>query len=102
MSNKQKQRNKSHLRESKSVAFSINAWEDYQHWKTADQAMSTKVDDLINDCLRSPFKGIGKPEALKGDFTGLWSRRINKEHRLVYMFEADRLSILQCRYHYDD
>ena len=102
MSSKQKQKNKNTLRTSNSVAFSLNAWEDYQYWKAADPATSRKIDILISDCLRSAFQGVGKPEPLKGDFSGLWSRRINKEHRLVYMFEAGKLSILQCRYHYDD
>lgn len=102
MSSKQKQKNKNNLRTSRSVTFSLNAWEDYEHWKTADPALRTKIEELINTCLATPFKGIGKPEALKGDLSGLWSRRINREHRLVYMFEDGRLFIHQCRYHYDD
>ncbi len=59
------------------------------------------MNELIKDCLRSPFKGIGKPEPLKGNYAGCWSRRITQEHRLIYKINERRLHILQCRYHHD-
>ena len=84
----------------KTLAWTPNAWEDYLYWQTHDKAMLRKINALIKDALRTPFEGLGKPEALKFDLAGKWSRRINAEHRLVYMVEGDRLVILQCRYHY--
>ncbi|MGE8407167.1 MAG: Txe/YoeB family addiction module toxin [Pseudomonas sp.] len=98
---KTKQRNKQDARRDVSVSFTPHGWEDYQHWKAHGEAISIAVDRLIGECLRTPFTGIGKPEALKGDLTGYHSRRITKEHRLVYMYEAGTLTILACRYHYD-
>lgn len=83
------------------IAFSDNGWDDYQHWKTNDSRISKKVDALIKECLRTPYEGTGKPEALKGDLSGFWSRRITHEHRLVYLYEDGQLYVLQCRYHYD-
>jgi toxin YoeB len=59
-----------------------------------------RINDLIKECLRTPFKGIGKPEPLKGNFAGCWSRRITDEHRLIYQVKEKKLHILQCRYHY--
>lgn len=97
-----KQQNKATARQKVAVSFSPNGWEDYQHWKTSDAAISARIDELIKDCLRSPFRGIGKPEGLVGDYSGFWSRRIDREHRLVYLYENDQLYIVQCRYHYDD
>jgi toxin YoeB len=84
--------------------FSDNAWEDYLYWQTADPKVLKRVNDLIKECARTPFKGTGKPEALKGDLKGWWSRRITEEDRLVYRVQgkgADQaLEIAQCRYHY--
>ena len=65
-----------------------------------DTKILSRINDLIKDCLRSPFKGIGKPEPLKGNYSGCWSRRINDEHRLVYKIFQERLHILQCSFHY--
>ena len=76
------------------------AWEDYVYWQRTDKLISQKINALIRECLRDPFHGTGKPEALKGSLSGCWSRRINAEHRLVYKVKEDRLHILQCRYHY--
>lgn len=84
----------------KTLAWTPNAWEDYLYWQAQDKAMLRKINALVKDALRTPFAGLGKPEALKFDLAGAWSRRINAEHRLVYLVEDERLVILQCRYHY--
>jgi toxin YoeB len=76
------------------------AWEDYLHWQATDRKVS-RINELIRDTLRSPFSGIGKPEPLKSNLSGWWSRRITQEHRLVYRVDGDLLIILQCRFHYD-
>lgn len=98
---KTKQRNKEEARRSVKVSFSPSGWRDYQHWKTSDEAISQAIDRLIGECLRTPFTGTGKPEALKGDLSGYHSRRITKEHRLIYLYEEETLTILACRYHYE-
>ena len=82
------------------IVFSEDAWKDYLFWQKTDKKTLKRVNDLIKDCLRHPFQGIGKPESLKFDMRGYWSRRINAEHRLVYKSENDQLVIIQCRYHY--
>lgn len=89
-------------KQAKSIAigWSSNAWEDYLHWQQNDPDILQKINDLIEDCRRDPFRGIGKPEPLKGDLTGYWSRRINHEHRLVYLPEDKAIYIAACRYHY--
>lgn len=86
------------------IVFSDNGWEDYQHWIGADPKILARLNTLIEECRRSPFKGTGKPEALRGDLQGWWSRRITQEDRLVYRVEGkgddQRLEIAQCRLHY--
>ena len=82
------------------IVFQTNAWEDYIYWQQQDKKMLSRINELIKDCIRSPFKGMGKPEPLKGDFAGCWSRRITDEHRLVYIIHNNSLHILQCRFHY--
>jgi toxin YoeB len=82
------------------LVWQTNAWEDYLYWQKEDKKILFRINDLIKDCLRSPFKGIGKPEPLKGNYSGFWSRRINEEHRLIYKVTEQRLHILQCRFHY--
>ncbi len=82
------------------TVFLTHAWEDYLYWQTYDKKMLKRVNELIKQCQRTPFEGIGKPEGLKGDLSGWWSRRITQEHRLVYKVETDRLIIAQCRNHY--
>lgn len=77
-----------------------SAWEDYLYWQKTDKKMLNKVNELIKSCERTPFEGIGKPEPLRDNLKGYWSRRIDKEHRLVYKFENETLIIAQCRYHY--
>ena len=83
------------------IIFSKNAWEDYTSWQTEDKKTLRKINNSIKDILRSPYEGIGKPEPLKFDLAGLWSRRIDLEHRLVYKIENGDLLIYACRYHYD-
>jgi toxin YoeB len=86
------------------IVFAPGAWEDYLHWQAADTNVLERLNGLIKECLRTPFTGTGKPEALKGDLKGWWSRRITLEDRLVYRVsgqgEDQRLEIAQCRYHY--
>lgn len=82
------------------LVFQTKAWEDYIYWQQTDKDKLKRINDLIKDCLRDPFKGIGKPEALRNDFAGCWSRRIDNEHRLIYAEKDKRLHILQCRFHY--
>jgi toxin YoeB len=83
------------------IIFSKNAWEDYTSWLTDDKNMLKKINELIRDIQRTPFDGKGKPEPLKYDLAGMWSRRIDREHRLVYKVEDHELMIFSCRYHYD-
>jgi len=82
------------------VTFSKIAWSHYLHWQTADKKLLRKINRLIKECQRHPFEGAGKPEPLKGNLSGYWSRRIDREHRLVYKVTNDTLIIVQCRYHY--
>lgn len=82
------------------LVWQTHAWEDYIYWQANDKKTLQRINDLIKDCLRSPFKGIGKPEPLRGNLAGLWSRRITDEHRLVYTVKDNRLHVLQCRFHY--
>ncbi|MCA0445565.1 MAG: Txe/YoeB family addiction module toxin [Bacteroidetes bacterium] len=83
------------------ITFSLNAWEDYISWQTEDKKMLKKINELIKDIQLHPFEGIGKPEPLKYDLAGYWSRRIDREHRLVYQVEGKELLIYSCKYHYD-
>ncbi|HEY5247711.1 MAG TPA: Txe/YoeB family addiction module toxin [Dermatophilaceae bacterium] len=82
------------------LVFTPHAWEDYVHWQTSDRAMLKRINRLIEDMIRDPFRGIGKPEPLKHVLAGAWSRRINDEHRLVYVLDKDDIVILQARFHY--
>nr|VFK36888.1 MAG: toxin YoeB [Candidatus Kentron sp. SD]VFK40516.1 MAG: toxin YoeB [Candidatus Kentron sp. SD]VFK78365.1 MAG: toxin YoeB [Candidatus Kentron sp. SD] len=82
------------------LTFSSNAWEDYLYWQKTDRAILKRINALIKDIQRAPFKGIGKPELLKHSLSGYWSRRIDDEHRLVYRVTDDHLLIAQLRYHY--
>lgn len=83
------------------ITFSENGWEDYIWWQREDKRMLKKINDLIKDIQRTPFGGLGKPEPLKFDLKGYWSRRIDQEHRLVYQVIDNELLIYTCRYHYD-
>lgn len=82
------------------IVFAPQAWEDYQHWQTADRKILKRINQLIAATQRSPFDGIGKPEPLKYGLAGAWSRRITDEHRLVYRVVEGDLQIIQARYHY--
>jgi toxin YoeB len=86
------------------ILWSDHAWEDYLHWQAADPNVVERINGLIKECRRNPFKGTGKPEPLKGGLKGWWSRRITVEDRLVYRVSGKGhgqiLEIAQCRYHY--
>jgi len=86
------------------VLFSDDGWDDYLYWNSHDRKAHERLNVLIEECRRTPFRGIGKPEPLKGDMSGFWSRHITGEHRLVYAVEGKGagqcLTIIQCRYHY--
>ena len=82
------------------IVFHERAWEDYLRWQTDDRKTLVRVNALIKECSRTPFAGTGKAEPLRGPLAGWWSRRIDKEHRLVYWPTDDGLLIAQCRYHY--
>jgi len=86
------------------LIFADQAWEDYLHWQGAEPNTLERVNSLIKECMRSPFKGLGKPEPLRGDLRGWWSRRITLADRLVYRVTgkgaARQLEIAQCRFHY--
>jgi toxin YoeB len=82
------------------LCFTETAWQDYQYWQAHASSQLTRINELIQATLREPFKGIGKPEPLKHKLKGCWSRRIDREHRLVYTIQDGMLVILQCRYHY--
>jgi toxin YoeB len=82
------------------IVFLSSGWEDYLYWQGFDKSMLKKINSLVKEIERTPFEGSGKPEPLKHNLAGWWSRRINLEHRLVYKVENDSIIILQCRYHY--
>lgn len=82
------------------LVFTTNGWQDYTYWLSAGRTTLKRINRLIDDALRDPTGGIGKPEPLRHMFAGCWSRRISEEHRLVYMVDGEDLVILQARYHY--
>jgi toxin YoeB len=82
------------------LCFTPHGWDDYLYWQSTDKATSKRVNRLIKDALRDPSTGIGKPEQLRHVLAGSWSRRIDEEHRLVYLVDGDDLVVLQARYHY--
>lgn len=86
------------------LRFSSNAWEDYLYWADSDRKTLRRINGLIEECRRTPFKGTGKPEPLRGSYRGWWSRRINQQDRLVYRVigkgDEQQLEIAQCRLHY--
>ena len=83
------------------LVFTPNGWTDYTYWLTADRQTLKRINRLIDDVLRDPVAGIGKPEPLRHMLSGAWSRRITEEHRLVYLVDGDDLIILQARFHYE-
>ncbi|MGN0856942.1 MAG: Txe/YoeB family addiction module toxin [Candidatus Spyradenecus sp.] len=82
------------------LAFTQNAWEDYLFWKSTDEKTSRRVDELIKNTMRTPFEGLGKPEPLRGELSGKWSRRINSRDRMVYAVEEETLYLVALRKHY--
>jgi len=86
------------------LVFSARAWKHYRHWIDTDTKVLARLNALIDECLRDPFRGSGKPEPLRGELQGLWSRRLTGEHRLVYRVVGkvpeQQLEIVQCRFHY--
>jgi toxin YoeB len=88
------------------IEFTLNGWEEFEHWLDNDQEIIEKIRELIKSIKQSPFKGLGKPEPLKHALKGFWSRRITGEHRLVYQVTGTKgqdqtCTIIQCRFHYD-
>jgi toxin YoeB len=84
------------------LTFTENAWEDYLYWQKVDKKIVKKINSLIKEIKRTPFEGAGKPEQLKYDLAGYWSRRIDLEHRLVYEVLDNEIRIYACRFHYDN
>lgn len=82
------------------ISFTQTAFEDYQNWSKDDKTIFKKINALIKEVLRTPFTGTGKPEPLKHELSGYWSRRITDEHRLVYKVEQDEVLVIPCMYHY--
>lgn len=82
------------------ITFAEDAWEEYLYWQLQDKKTLRKINGLLKEIQRTPFEGSGKPEPLKGDLTGVWSRRINSKDRLVYRYENDVVIVEQCKGHY--
>ena len=83
------------------LAWASKAWQDYIYWQSQDKKTLKRINRLIQDTLSNPFEGIGKPEPLKENLSGFWSRRIDETHRLVYAVDDNYLTIISCRYHYE-
>jgi toxin YoeB len=86
----------------RNITFAPEAFEQFNDWAAQEKKIHRKIVNLINDVLRQPFAGLGKPEPLKHELSGYWSRRITDEHRLVYKVTETEIIILSCRFHYDD
>jgi len=86
---------------SNNILFTETAWEDYCYWQNQDKKTLKKINQLLNDIKRHNFTGIGKPEPLKNELSGFWSRRIDGKNRIVYKIENDIIQIIQCKGHYD-
>lgn len=84
------------------ITFSEDAWDEYIYWQAQDKKTLKKINELLKEIVRTPFEGTGKPEPLKGDLRGTWSRRINSKDRLVYEINEDTVLIKQCKGHYED
>lgn len=82
------------------VSWAKTAWEDYLYWQKTEIKILKRINSLIQDIEKQPFEGLGNPEPLKHNWSGYWSRRIDREHRLVYKFDEGAITIIQCRYHY--
>lgn len=86
----------------KRLQWDFDAWNEYLYWQTQDKKILKRINQLLKDIRRNPFEGIGKPEPLRGNLAGFWSRRIDSEHRLVYAVEEETVLIFSCRGHYDN
>lgn len=84
------------------ITFTQRAFDEYLYWQVQDKTMLKKINKLLKDIDRNHFEGLGKPEPLKGDLSGYWSRRIDDTHRLVYRIEEGQVEVYQCKGHYDD
>ena len=85
------------------ITFSLQAWEEYASWQGQDKRTIKRINELLKDIVRgNPFEGTGKPEPLKGNLSGFWSRRIDEQHRLVYRIQGETCQIAQCKGHYDE
>lgn len=84
------------------LAWGSKAWQDYLYWQSQDKKTLKRINQLIQDTLSDPFEGIGKPEPLKENLSGFWSRRIDETNRLIYAIDDDYLTIISCRYHYQE
>lgn len=82
------------------ILFTAEAWDDYQYWQTQDRKTLKRINQLIREAQRTPFEGVGKPEPLKANLSGFWSRRIDDVNRLVYEVQESQINIVSCRYHY--
>ncbi len=82
------------------LSWTDEAWNDYLYWQTQDRKTLKRINKLITDVMRSPFEGIGKPEPLKENLSGFWSRRIDDTNRLVYAVDDQAVTVISCRYHY--
>jgi toxin YoeB len=82
------------------ICFHAHAWADYLYWQNTERKKLERINELIRAIQRNPFRGIGKPEPLRGNCSGFWSRRIDRDHRLVYAVKDDTLFVAQCRFHY--
>jgi toxin YoeB len=83
------------------IVFTELSWDDYLFWQKNDKNKLKRINELVKDISRNPYDGIGKPEALKFNYAGFWSRRIDEEHRLIYRVDDDEIQIVKCRFHYD-
>jgi len=83
------------------LTFTEQGWEDFCYWQLQDRKTVKRLIRLLNDTRRNPYEGIGKPEALKHEYQGWWSRRIDDEHRLIYRLKDDSIQVAACRFHYD-
>ncbi|MGM0542229.1 MAG: Txe/YoeB family addiction module toxin [Pseudomonadota bacterium] len=82
------------------ISWTEKAWRDYEYWQTQDRKTLKRINKLIRGAMRSPFEGIGKPEPLKENLSGFWSRRIDESNRLIYAVDDNQITIIACRYHY--
>ncbi|MCH9828183.1 MAG: Txe/YoeB family addiction module toxin [Gammaproteobacteria bacterium] len=82
------------------LSWTLAAWKDYEYWQVQDKKTLKRINKLIRDTLREPFEGIGKPEPLRENLSGFWSRRIDEKNRIVYVEDESALTIISCRYHY--